>query len=166
MTQLLLDLEYVENKESLRVDLQMESDNEEDGSDSNENDGDDEGNSSGQKEADGDDFLIRERPAHAAPETAENEKDDNHAQEEDPEKSCQNPTIELKISLGDFGGPVMDLLGASDAPNPEASCEEEQDDNSQASAKETGVSNLLLNGKRKHESLTQKPKGPLITELS
>ena len=148
----------------------MESDNEEDGSDGENDDssGDGEGNNIGKHKVDDGDFLIRERPAPTAPESAEKEKDDNHASEQDQEKTGEAPTIELKISLGDFGGPVMDLLGASDAPNPdlEASGEDEQNDNSQASERETGVSNLLLNGKRKHEAIKEKPKGPLITELS
>ena len=154
-------------------------------SDSSEND---ESTSSKQDE----EFFLRETKAVMTTTTKEeqrisNGKDDAKEEEEDDDENAtiQHPTIELKISLGDYGsgGGVMDLLGGEPAATNEAELvpnddDDDDDDNDNVFDKDNGstrknaaeqlTSNLLLTGKRKrdHASVNTRPKGPLITELS
>lgn len=153
----------------------MKSDNEDDvNSDSDSEDSN--GKSCRKVEEENGDFLIREKPANESKNVGEKEDESIRSKDKvshlDEQKEEENPTIELKISLGDFGGsPVMDLLGGAgnddkdgDDDQPRLSGEEPDDDEHEMSKKETLASNLLLRGKRKRAD--QKPKGPLITELS
>jgi hypothetical protein len=186
------ELEELPKDSNVRVDLDLESDNDNsDDSDSDDNDSDDSSNSSDSSSNDssssknnGEDFLIKESVARDRSDAKSQRKilTDNH--DSDPsskKKKCQEqnekaPTIQLKISLGDFqDNPVMNLLSGEDHTaktttdaSPLAAAAEEEDElngeSDDMDEKPTASSNLLVLGKRKRPP--EKPRGPLITELS
>jgi hypothetical protein len=150
------------NKANLQVDLDLESDN-----DDNYSDDDEKPVVSS---------LINEISSDKGKEDNENNVDVDGKQTAMPhsinhEPIHATPTIQLQFALGEMtGNPIMKLLGNdadNDADNIDDESDKEQDDNIEASARQDAVTKLLsgnsAKGSNKAEIALLKP--PLITEL-